>query len=235
MLTRENLAAPVAEATATTGASGTKPEGGMTFDRVSTPVETIAEWVAATKRSLSDAGQLQGIINDELRADLEEELEDQMLNGNGASPNLTGLANTSGTQTQAWATDILTTTRKGRTLVQTVGRAIPTAYVLNPTDWETIDLLQDNEARYYYGGPMDVGTPRLWGLRIVESEAQPAGAGWVGDWRKAVLWDREQAMISMSDSHDDFFTRNLVAILGELRAAWGIIRPQAFVELDLTA
>jgi HK97 family phage major capsid protein len=69
----------------------------------------------------------------------------------------------------------------------------------------------------------------------VESEAQPAGAGWVGDWRKAVLWDREQAMISMSDSHDDFFTRNLVAILGELRAAWGIIRPQAFVELDLTA
>jgi hypothetical protein len=50
-----------------------------------------------------------------------------------------------------------------------------------------------------------------------------------------VLWDREQAMISVSDSHADFFIRNLVAILCELRAAMGIIRPTAFVEIDLTS
>jgi HK97 family phage major capsid protein len=234
-LTRVNAAAPVAEATATTGASGTKPEGGFTFERVQELVRTIAEWVPATKRALSDAAQLRGIIDDELRADLAEVVDAQILNGNGTGENFTGLATVSGTQDQAWDTNILTTTRKARTKVLTPGRSVPTAYVLHPIDWEAIDLLQDNEARYYFGGPTVVGTPRLWGLPVVETEAATQGIGWVGEWRRIVLWDREQATISVSDSHSDFFVRNMVAILGELRATMGVIRPAAFVEIDLTA
>ena len=40
---------------------------------------------------------------------------------------------------------------------------------------------------------------------------------------------------SVSDSHSDFFIRNLVAILAELRAAFGILKPNAIIEIDLTA
>jgi hypothetical protein len=43
------------------------------------------------------------------------------------------------------------------------------------------------------------------------------------------------ANILVSDSHSDFFIRNLVAILAEMRAAFGVLRPAAFVEIDLTA
>ena len=109
-----------------------------------------------------------------------------------------------------------------------------TAYVLHPTDWETLDLTQDAEDRYYFGGPMVMGTPRVWGLPVVESEAIAQGVAIVADWRFAVLWDRMQASISVSNSHSDFFIRNLVAILAELRAAFGVIRPKAFVSIDLT-
>jgi HK97 family phage major capsid protein len=234
-LTRVNAAAPVAEATSASGSSGVKPEGGMTYERVTEPVKTIAEWVPATKRALSDAGQMRGMIDDELRTDVIEAVETQILIGDGVGENFTGIDAVSGTQDQAWVTNFLTTTRKARTLVRTVGRATPSAYVLNPTDWETADLLQDNEARYFFGGPSVIGTPRLWGLPVVENEAQPVGNGWIGDWKRIVLWDREQASISVSDSHADFFIRNLIAILAELRAAMGIIRPSAFVEIDLTA
>lgn len=38
----------------------------------------------------------------------------------------------------------------------------------------------------------------------------------------------------MTDSHLDFFVRNLVAILAEMRAAFGVVQPNAFVEIDLT-
>jgi hypothetical protein len=41
--------------------------------------------------------------------------------------------------------------------------------------------------------------------------------------------------ISVSNQHSDFFIRNLVAILAEMRAAFGVLRPAAFVETDLTA
>ena len=233
--TRVNAAATVAEATATSGTSGTKPEGGFAFETVTESVKTIAEWIPATRRALSDASQLRGLIDQELREDLAEEEEDQVLNGDGTGENVTGILNTSGTQSQAWDTDILTTTRKARTKVRTVGRSTPTAYVLHPLDWEKIDLLQDNEARYFFGGPANPGQPRLWGLPVVESEAMPEGTGVVADWRKAVLWDREQASITVSDSHSDFFIRNMIAILGEERIAFGVRRPTAFVEIDLTA
>lgn len=233
--THTNNAAPVAEATATGDGTGAKPESAMALSIVTEVVKTIAHWIPATRRALSDAGQLRTLIDDFLRYGLQEELEDQVLNGSGVGENFTGIYNTTGTTTQAWDTNILTTTRKARTKVMTTGRGTPSGYLLHPTDWETIDLLQDNEARYYFGGPSAIGNPRLWGLPVVESEANAVGFGLVADWRLAVLWDREQAQILVSDSHSDFFIRNLLAILAEMRAAFGVIRPAAFVEIDLTA
>jgi HK97 family phage major capsid protein len=229
-----NAAAPVAEATATSGSSGTKPESAFALEKVTTNVRTIAHWIPATKRALADAGQLRTLIDNFLRYGLEEELEDQMVLGDGTGENFLGLRNITGTQDQAWDTNLLTTTRRAKTKVRTVGRARPTAYVMHPNDWDDIDLLQDNEARYYYGGPANEGVPRLWGLPVVECEAVPEGEAWVGDFRTLVLWDREQTNITASNSHSDFFTRNLVAILAEMRAAFGALRPSALVQIDLT-
>jgi len=233
--THTNNAAPVAEATATGDGTGAKPESAMALSIVTEVAKTIAHWIPATRRALADAGQLRSLIDTFLRYGLDEELEDQVLNGDGTGENFLGIYNTPNTSTQAWDTNILTTTRKARTKVRTLGRATPNGYLLHPTDWETIDLLQDNEARYYFGGPSAIGAPRLWGLPVVESEANTVGAGLCADWRLAMLWDREQAQILVSDSHSDFFIRNLIAILAELRAIFGVIRPAAFVEMDLTA
>lgn len=230
-----NNAATVEEATASDDDTGAKPESAMLFSVVTEAVATIAHWVPATRRALADAPQMRTIIEQFLRYGIREELEDQMITGNGAGDDFVGVLNVSGNTPQAWDTDILTTTRKARTKVRTTGRATPTAYVLNPADWETIDLMQDNEARYFFGGPSQMGTPRLWGLPVVECEGMTAGTGMVADWKLAVLWDREQTNILISDSHADFFIRNLIAVLAEMRAAFGVLRPAAFVEIDLTA
>lgn len=215
--------------------SGKKPEGKMGFEKVQAPVKTIAVWVPATKRALSDASQIRGIIDQELRDDLNEELENQILNGDGNGENFTGILNTSGVLTQPFATDILTTTRQAITSVRVTGKARPTAWVMNPSDWETIELLKDGENRYYWGGPMVQGPHQLWGVPVVETPAIASGSALLGDFRKAVLWDRESASIQVSDSHSDFFIRNMIAILAELRAAMGVIRPAAFCEVDLTS
>jgi HK97 family phage major capsid protein len=245
-----NSAAPVAEATSsaapTTGASsgaaltlnpngGYKPEGAWAFERDTATVKTIAEWVPATKRSLADVGQLEGLINDELRKDIEETEDTQILNGSGSGENLTGILNTSGIQTQAFATDLFQSVRKGITLAKTVGRVNPSGIVMNPTDVEIVDLAQDANNRYYGLGPFSMGPRTLWGLPIVESEAMGAGHALLGDFSKAVLWDREQTTVTMTDSHADFFIRNLVAVLAEERVAFAVTRPTAFVNVDIAA
>jgi len=232
-------AVPEANVTEYSGAtgeiSGEKPEGTTEFEKVTAAVKTLAVWIPATKRALSDAAQIRGIIDQELRDDLNEELEDQIVNGDGVGENYTGILNTAGILTQAWDTDILTTTRRAKTTLRVTGRSIPTAWLFNPADWENIELLQDAENRYYYGGPINNGPQRLWGVPIVECEAIAEGTGLLGNFRKAVMWDRERASIQVSDSHEDFFIRNMVAILAEMRAAFGLIRPSAFIEIDMAA
>jgi HK97 family phage major capsid protein len=242
-----NNAAPVPEATSAgvigdgTGGTvtpvvgGRKPESGLALTAETETVKTIAHWIPATKRALSDAAQIRTLIDAFLRYGLDEELEDQILVGNGTGENFTGLLNTPGIQAQAFDTDALVTIRRARTLVRTAGRATPTAIVLNPVDMEAIDLLRDGNGQFVFGGPVaGGGAPTVWGLTRVESEAIPAGTALMGDFRQAILWDREQAAIQVSDSHSDFFVRNLVAILAELRAAFGVLRPAALATVDLT-
>ena len=229
-----NAAARVPEATTTSDESGRKPESSIALDIVQAAVKTIAHFFAITRQILADAPQLQSIIDTFGRDGLELVLEEKVINGAGGADFL-GLDNTPGLTLQNFDTDILTTTRKARTKVKYTGRANPTAYVLNPLDWETLDLTQDNEARYYFGGPMVLGTPRLWGLPVVECEPVRQGTGFVGDMKQAVLWDRESATMHITDSNRDWFELNILAILFELRAAFGVLRPAAIVKMDLHA
>ena len=248
-----NAAAVVAEATSaaartaaantSTGAvtftnasgGGYKPEGSWAFAVVQANVKTIAEWVPVTKRALADVAQLEGLINDQLSADVAEAEENQLLNGDGSGENFTGIANTSGIQTQAFATDIFTSVRKGITKLRTVGRVNPTAILMNPADAESVDLTKDGNNQYYYGGPSAIGQRTLWGVPVIESESQTSGFATLGDFTKAVVWDREQTTVTMTDSHSDFFVRNLVAVLAEERLAFGVTRPTAFCTVDIVA
>lgn len=228
-----NNAAETAEATNVS--TGAKPESALTFEVAQATVKTIAHWIPITRRALLDAGQIRMWVEQFLRYGLRERLGEQVLTGDGLGENLLGLLSTVGTQSQAFDTNILTTTRKARTKVKTVGRATPTAYVMHPNDWQTTDLLQDNEARYLFGGPSVLGTPRLWGLPVVEDEGMTEGTSMVADWRLAALWNRQQETVYVTDSHSDYFIRNILVLLAEMRAAFGVIRPSAFVEIDMTA
>lgn len=242
-----NAAAVVAEATSSApptapgGAGalvlnpngGYKPEGAWAFERKTATVKTIAEWVPSTKRALADVAALEGLINDELSRDVAETEEAQILNGDGEGENFTGINEWDGIQTQEFDTDIFKSIRKAITKARTVGRVNPTACVVSPTTAEIIDLAQDGENRYRYGGPQSIGPRTVWGLPTVVSETQADGKALVGDFSKAVLWDREQTTVTMTDSHADFFIRNMVAILAEERLAFAVTRPKAFVSVDV--
>lgn len=244
---RTNAAAAVAEAETsepigsgepaiTATAAGVKPQSGFAFEKVTKPVATIAHWMATTKRALSDVAQLRAIIDQELREGLEEELEDQVVTGDGSGENFVGIENVSGTLEQPWVTDLLTTTRKAKTRYRVVGKnRAPGAWLMHPSDWEAFDLLKDGQQRFYWGGPLELGPAGLWGSPVATSEAVTEGTAWYGDFSKAVLFDREQVTIQATDSHADFFTRNLVAVLAEMRAGFGVTKPSAIVEVPLSS
>lgn len=240
----DNAAATVAEATSAAG-SGAKPQSSIAWARRTSAVETIATWMAATRKQLADAGQTRALIDNQLRLMLALEEEDQLINGTGTSPDLRGLLNVAGIQTldlTAAAGDRanLDGLRSARRLVATgAARAQADAVVLNPLDSEEFDLMVDAEGRYRAGDPFangPAGPTPIWRMRRVESEAVAAGTAIVGAFTVGgTVFEREGIVILTSDSHEDYFTRNLVAVLAEERLGFAVYFPAAFVEVTLKA
>lgn len=231
-----NSAAGVAEATVTTGATGKKPESALAYATATVPVETIAHWIPVTNKMLNDAPAIRGIINGRLLLGLDLTMESLCVTGNGTPPNLSGITdhaiNVVGLGTDSRVDALF----KGRTLVRTTGHGRPTAFVIEPTDWQDIRLSRENAATgtlggYLMGPPSSVGATTLWGIPVVESEALSAGTALVGDFPQGcTLFDHEQAAIRVG-TIDDQFIRNMQTILAELRAAFVVWRPTMFTEV----
>lgn len=229
-----NNAATVAEADSVdpTDDTGLKPQSTFTFERVQPGVKTIAHWEAATRNALADNGQMRTIIEGFLRYGILEELEDQIANGGGTGEDFDGLTHVANTQDQTFDTDIPTTLRRAITKVRTGGRTRANAIALHPVAAEALDIALINDAVAYYRAASIDEVARIWGLPIIQTEGLDENAAIVGDFRKAVLWDRQQTTIEVGYP-DNFFLKNLVAILAEMRAAFGVIRPAAFVITDI--
>jgi HK97 family phage major capsid protein len=222
-----NAAVPTAEA-------DPSPESTMKFVKRTAPVRDVRTFVPASNRALNDAAQLQSLVDAFIGSSILDEVGDQVINGDGSGENMEGLLNVSGTQAQAFDTDSITTIRKAIRKVRHTGNGRPTAVLLNPEDDEQIDLLNDSGI-YLFGGPAGQATPTIWGLPRVVDAAVPAGTAIVGDFRKAILWERQALSVAVYPQHSDYAIRGLVAVAGTARAAFGVVNPAQFVIADLTA
>jgi len=121
--------------------------------------------------------------------------------------------------------------------IATTAFLMPDGFVINPADWMPIVLSKDNTGRYIGAGPFAAAQgPTLWGISGVVTPAQAAGLALVGAFRQASqLFRRNGVSIEASNSHADFFIKNLVAIRGEERLALAVYREGAFGQVDLTA
>ena len=201
-----------------------KPEAAVTFEIGSAKIETIAAWVQLTRQLSEDDPQLEGYLNARLTSGVRARLSSQIIAGNGTSPNLRGLLNTTGVQsvTGGAAEPMYSVVRKCVTKVQLAGFN-PSHYVVSPADAEAADLALDLENR-----PLDTGPLNL-PPRIVDP-ACPAKTTLVGaftDPGAMQLRVRKEATVLLSDSHSDNFTKNILILLAEMRAALATYQPQA--------
>ncbi|MEU9198856.1 phage major capsid protein [Streptomyces sp. NPDC048332] len=229
-----NKAAVVAE-----GAD--KPKSGpFSFDLITTTLKTVAHWVPITRQAADDNGQLMGYINGRLTYGLDYKLDREILTGNGTTE-MQGILTTPGIGTYqpgVGSTDVkLITVRKAKTQGE-LAMYPPTAVVLNPMDWQDIELDEDDNGQFrVIANVTDPGAAtRLWGLTVVTTVAMAAGTALLGGFRTgATLWERQGVTILMTDSHADYFTANTLVILAERRANVAVHTPQAFVKITFAA
>lgn len=217
---------------------GLKPKSNLTFESAQAPVRTIAHYEVAHRNVLADEPQLQSVINNELLYGLRLEEDKQLLLGDGTGENLLGLLNTPGIQAYTQANN---GTAEQETKADALRRAAtkallayynPNGYVLNPYDWEDIELTKTSEGAYVIATNVAVGAQtQAWRQPVIESPVMPEGTFVTGAWGLgAQLYDRASASIRIADQHADFFIRNAVAVLAEQRLAFAVKRPESFVK-----
>jgi HK97 family phage major capsid protein len=218
-----NAAAELAE-------GGTYAESALQLTEQSSPVRKIATFLPVTDEQLEDVAQVQGYINNRLPFMLRQRLDAQVLNGNGTAPNLRGIINVVGIQTQAKGTDPTPdAVYKAMTKVRVTGRANPSVFVVHPDDWTDVRLLRTADGLYIWGNPSEAGLERIWGIPVVQADALTVGTGLVGDFAGyCELSFRRGIEVKVSDSHGTFFIEGKQAIRADVRCAMVTYRPSAF-------
>jgi HK97 family phage major capsid protein len=221
-----NAAATVAE-----GAS--KPESTLVFDQVTDLVQKIAHWLPVTEEMLEDVAQIRSYIDARLRLGVQLAEEDQLLNGNGTPPNIRGILARAGlTAAQARGADTnADAIFKQITTIATTVFVQPDGIVLNPANWQTVMLAKDANGQYYGPGPFAAPqmSNRLWGLPTVPTPTIASGTALVGDFGgSAQVFRKDGIRVEASNSHNDYFIKNLVAIRAEERLALAVYREAAF-------
>ncbi|MEU8379772.1 phage major capsid protein [Streptosporangium sp. NPDC048865] len=209
---------------------GIYPESALGLEEKTSPVRKIGTWIPVTDEQLEDVPQVRGYVNNRLPFMIRQRLDSQILVGNGTAPNLRGLLNTSGIQTQAKGGDPgPDAVYKAMTKIKVNALAMPNVTVWNPLDWQEIRLLRTTDGIYIWGSPSEPGPARIWGLPVVEAFGLTEGTAVVGDFQNySELVTRRGIDVQISNSHGTFFTEGKQAIRADVRVAFVIYRPAAF-------
>jgi HK97 family phage major capsid protein len=232
---------------AVTAPGALKPTSVHSLVRINDHTRMVATLSEPVNRvDISDAPLLTSFLDAELNLDLDLATDDGIINGLGTGDLMTGVLVQSGVQTQAFATDKITSIRKGLTKLR-VSELVPDGIVLNPADWEAIELaaMAQFAAKDAIGSPIDALTQRLFGIPVVQCNAVPATKAIVGAWGSssvlhttgdvAIDWSQETydpnalgAGVGASD-----FQRNMLRFRAEQRVQVSWTRPAGFVVVTL--
>ncbi len=212
-------------------------ESALVFAKTTDPVESIAHWLPVADEMLDDVPALRGFVDARLGLGLELKTEDQVLAGNGTSPQINGLLNRAGLATMITQSGTLASPTEP--LVDAIHRQItilsetnfmmPDAIVMTPALWELIALQKDSTGRYLGEGPFALQPTTLWGLPVVRSPIMTANQALVGSFSMgAQIFYRTGIQVDVSNSHADNFTKMITAIRAVRRAALAVYRPSGF-------
>jgi HK97 family phage major capsid protein len=213
---------------AETAEAGQYPESALALTERISPVQKVATFLPITDEQLEDVTQAMGYVDNRLRFMVRQRLDGQLIVGNGTSPNLRGLLNVSGIQTQALGADPAPDAiYKAMVKIMVTGRANPDSVIIHPSNWQTIKLLRTADGIYIWGSPSEATPDRIWGMPVAKSDAITLGTSALFDSSFTEISNRAGIDVQVSNSHNDFFVRGQQAVRADLRCAFIVYRPAA--------
>lgn len=211
--------------------AGLKPVSDVTYVNRTEPIKTMAHMLTMPRRAFSDRPQAMGEINTFMSDRLYLKENGSMVSGNGGDE-FTGILNTAGIQTHVSNGTDLDGILEGAAKLWRTGRR-PNGLVMNPDEWFTdgFVMAKTTDGSYMFDGPNadPAALQRVWGMSVYLDTNVPVGSAIIGDFKgSAKFVDRESLTVHVTDSHEDYFRRNLVAVLIEDRVGFRVTDARGF-------
>ncbi len=209
---------------------GQYPEAVLQLTERSSEVRKIPIFLPVTDEQFEDEPRARSYVENRLPFMLRQRVDSQLLVGNGTSPNLRGLENVSGIQSQALGTDpIPDALYKCMRAIREDGFAEPSHVFLRPSKWEQVQLARTADGIYIWGHPSMPGPRTIWGVPVVETTAGTSTKASIGDFTNfAEVSVRRGIDVQVSNSHGTYFIEGRLAIRADVRLAVIFYRPKAF-------
>ena len=195
----------------------------------SSTVRSIGTSIPVTDEQLEDVAGVQSYLEQRLIFGNRQRFDGQILTGDGSAPNLRGILNTGSIQTQAKGADpVPDAIYKAMTKVRVTGRAFANAVIFHPNDWQGVRLLRTADGLYIWGSPSEAGPERIWGIQVVQSDAETENTALVGDFANfCQMYERRGMEVLVGYVNDDFLDGRRTIRAG-FRVAFVVYRAAAF-------
>ena len=224
--TRTHSAAETAEGTA-------YPESTFVWTPQSSTVRKIADSIPVTDEQLEDVDFIESLLEQRLTFGLRQRLDSQVLVGNGTAPNLRGINAVVGIQTRAKGADAeIEAFAKAMNDIRVTGRAIPNGAVFHPNDWLAVFLTKTTSGDYIFGNPFQgPGPTSLFGVTATQSDAQTENTVLVGDFVNFSRIYNRRGVRNEWGYVGTQFTEGEITLRADLRVAFVVFRPAAFIQI----
>ena len=230
-----------------TDGSGTVAEGGtlgqtdFTMTADNNTVEKLGAYLRISEEMLSDTPQLTSYLSNRIPAKLLAKEDDQILNGNGTSPNLSGItvdaADFDESSSAAFYQSV-DSANEFDVLVAAMNQLALSEYqadkiILHPSDFHKILLLKDSQNNYLKDQVYAGLQPSFMGVPVIINTAIGAGKFLVGNFSQGTqLWIRDNVNVEFSRFDQNNFISGFVTVRAVERIALTNYLPNAFVYGD---
>ena len=220
------------EAPETVAEGAAKNQFHLSLQEVSSPSQYIAGYIRLSRKMLDDVQGMTTFLQSRLLELLLREEDDQLINGDGTSPNISGITD-SGNYTAASTAE----TAEALMLIDAISQLEgydreANGILLHPTDYWTLAKLSNlNQSSVVVTS--ENGVLRIGGVPVFRSTACAVDQYIVGDWAMgANFLVREAPRVEFSYEDATNFTTNKVTVRVEERVAFPIYGDNYFIVGD---
>jgi HK97 family phage major capsid protein len=223
---------------ATVAEGGWKEQIDLDLIEAVAPAEYIAGWLRISKKMLADVKGMTSFLQNRLMEKLLRAEDNQLLNGNGTAPNISGITD-AGNFTAATGTATIDFEQlvEGVSQMEDANEEVANGILVRPRNLYAMALYKGSgSGEYTQPGIITIdgqGQMRVLGVPVYASTAMASDKFIVGDWNLgAMLLTREPAVIEFFYEDGDNVRKNQVTVRVEERIAFPIFGDRYFIYGD---